>query len=161
MKCVNCSHEQSSGKFCGKCGTPLQGDESPQVEEITVSRSETEAAAVNVNESIARPTRNKATQVQPNREGKSWMKEFLHFDKMITTSIIKFVFWIGAGLSILSGLIIMIIGVAFDGGGVAVLLGLLTILFGPIVVRIYCELLIVFFKIHEAIQDLKGNSFSR
>ena len=155
MKCVNCSHEQSSGKFCGKCGTPLQADESPQVEEITVSRSETEAAAVNVNESIARPTRNKATPVQPNREGKSWMKEFLHFDKMITTSIIKFVFWIGAGLSIIAGLIMMI------GGGVAVLFGLLTIVFGPLVVRIYCELLIVFFKIHEALQDLKGSSFNR
>ena len=159
MKCVNCSHEQSSGKFCGKCGTPLQADESPQVEEITVSRSETEAAAVNVRETIAQPTPNQATPVQPNREGKSWMKEFLHFDKMITTSIIKFVFWIGAGLSIIAGLIIMISG--FANEGIYVLLGLLTIVIGPLVVRIYCELLIVFFKIHEALQDLKGSSFNR
>ncbi|QUW24038.1 DUF4282 domain-containing protein [Sporosarcina sp. Marseille-Q4063] len=87
------------------------------------------------------------------------MKEFLHFDKMITTSIIKFVFWIGAGLSILAGLIIMISG--FVSEGIFVLLGLLAIVVGPIVVRIYCELLIVFFKIHEALQDLKGSSFNR
>jgi hypothetical protein len=159
VKCVNCSHEQASGKFCGKCGTALPAVETPQVGEISVPQSETVAA--NVGESIAQPALNRATPVQPNREGKSWMKEFLHFDKMITTSIIKFVFWIGAGLSILSGLIIMIIGVAFDGGGIAVLLGLLSAVFGPIVVRIYCELLIVFFKIHEALQDLKGSSFNR
>jgi hypothetical protein len=153
VKCVNCSHEQASGKFCGKCGTPLTAVETPQVGEISIPQSETVAA--NVGESIAQPALNRATPVQPNREGKSWMKEFLHFEKMITTSIIKFVFWIGAGLSILAGLIIMI------DGGVAVLLGLLTIVFGPIVVRIYCELLIVFFKIHEALQDLKGSSFNR
>ena len=157
MKCVNCSHEQASGKFCGKCGTPLQAVETPQVGEVSVSQPET--AAANVSESTAQPTLNRATQVQPNREGKSWMKEFLHFDKMITTSIIKFVFWIGAGLSILAGLIIMISGFATEG--VFVLLGLLTIVFGPLVVRIYCELLIVFFKIHEALQDLKGSSFNR
>jgi hypothetical protein len=157
VKCVNCSHEQASGKFCGKCGTALPAVETPQVGEISVPQSETVAA--NVGESIAQPALNRATPVQPNREGKSWMKEFLHFDKMITTSIIKFVFWIGAGLSILSGLIIMITGFASEG--IYVLLGLLTIVFGPIIVRIYCELLIVFFKIHEALQDLKGSSFNR
>ncbi|WP_249336559.1 DUF4282 domain-containing protein [Sporosarcina sp. Marseille-Q4063] len=159
MICVNCSHEQASGKFCGKCGTSLQGVETSQVGEITVSQLETETAASNVSESITQPVRNRATPVQPNREGKSWMKEFLHFDKMITTSIIKFVFWIGAGLSILAGLIIMISG--FVSEGIFVLLGLLAIVVGPIVVRIYCELLIVFFKIHEALQDLKGSSFNR
>jgi hypothetical protein len=160
MKCVNCSHEQDSGKFCGKCGTPLQAVNAPRVEDITVSQSETETAATNARES-AEPKPNQATTVQPNREGKNWMKEFLHFDKMITTSIIKFIFWIGAGLTILTGLIFMITGVVFDGGGLLVLFGLLTIVFGPIVVRIYCELLIIFFKIHEALQDLKGNSFTR
>ena len=90
------------------------------------------------------------------------VKEFLNFDKMLTPSIIKFVFWIGSGLTILFGLILMIGGAASDyGGGIQVFLGLLTILIGPFVIRIYCELLILFFKIHETLQGLrKGDSFN-
>ena len=156
MKCVNCAHQQAGGKFCGNCGTPLQAVEKPHVEEVvTVSYSEPETAAATMSESVNQP-------VHPNSEEKSFVKEFLNFDKMITPSIIKFVFWIGAGLTILCGLILMVIGVASSyGGGFQVLLGLLTILFGPIVVRIYCELLILFFKVHETLQDLKGKLFTR
>ena len=32
MKCLNCGHEQSSGKFCGKCGTLLEVTSNPVVE---------------------------------------------------------------------------------------------------------------------------------
>ena len=41
------------------------------------------------------------------------------------------------------------------GGGFHVFLGLLTILISPFVIRIYCELLIVFFKVLETLQDIK------
>lgn len=75
-------------------------------------------------------------------------KEFISFDKMLTPTLIKILFWIGVAFSALTGLIMM-----FDGG-FAVILGLFTIIIGPLVTRIYCELLIVFFKIHEALTDL-------
>lgn len=32
MKCVNCGHEQESGKFCGKCGTTMEITSNPAAE---------------------------------------------------------------------------------------------------------------------------------
>jgi len=84
------------------------------------------------------------------------MNNFLNFDKMLTPTIIKIVFWIGAGLSVLMGLLMIIQGAgAYYGGGASIFMGLLTIVIGPFVVRIYCELLIIFFKMNETLQDVK------
>lgn len=85
------------------------------------------------------------------------IREFLQFNKMITPSIIKFVFWIGAGLAILFGIIQIIAGAASPyGGGFQVISGLFTVVLGPFVIRIYCELLIVFFKVLETLQEIKN-----
>lgn len=74
---------------------------------------------------------------------------FINFDKMLTPLIIKIVFWIGAGISVIMGLLM------FIDGGISVLMGLITIVVGPLVVRIYCELLIIMFKMHETLVDVK------
>ena len=82
---------------------------------------------------------------------------FLNFDKMLTPTIIKIVFWIGAGLSVLMGLLMIIQGAgAYYGGGASIFMGLLTIVIGPFVVRIYCELLIIFFKMNETLHEVKN-----
>lgn len=78
------------------------------------------------------------------------MNSFISFDKMLTPTIIKIVFWIGVGFSVLMGLMQMI------GGGFYVFLGLLTIILGPLAVRVYCELLIIIFKMHETITDMRN-----
>lgn len=85
----------------------------------------------------------------------NFFAKFASFDKMITPTIIKILFWIGVGMSVLTGLIMIITG-AFSpwGGGLQVLTGILTIVIGPILVRVYCELLIVMFKMHEALQKI-------
>lgn len=85
------------------------------------------------------------------------MNQFLNFDKMITPTIIKIVFWIGIGFSVLAGLGMIISGISsYYGGGIQVVMGLLTIVIGPFFVRIYCELLIIFFKMHESLQSIKS-----
>ena len=87
------------------------------------------------------------------------MKEFLQFDNMITPSIIKFVFWIGAALSVLFGIIQIFAGAASPyGGGAQVISGLFTMVLGPFIMRIYCELLIVFFKIQETLQEINNKT---
>ncbi|GAE95484.1 hypothetical membrane protein [Gracilibacillus boraciitolerans JCM 21714] len=87
------------------------------------------------------------------------MEKFIKFDSMITPMIIKIIFWIGVGLSILSGLGIMISGfTTYYGGGFQVFLGLVVIVVGPLIIRIYCELLIVVFKMHDALQTIKYNT---
>src|SRR5690625_160999 len=89
---------------------------------------------------------------------KNQLKEYLNFDKMITPVIIKIIFWIGAGLSVLAGLIMIITGASSPwGGGTTVLAGLVTIILGPLAVRIYCELIILFFKMNENLAKLVKN----
>lgn len=69
--------------------------------------------------------------------------------------IIKIIFFIGVGLSVLIGIFQIGAGVTSDfGGGSQVLLGLITLVLGPLFTRIYCELLIVFFKMQESLYEI-------
>ncbi len=71
------------------------------------------------------------------------MQDFLTFKRMITPIIIQILFWIGAGLYVIYGLYTM------TQGGMAIAFGLLMVIFGPIFVRIVCELVIIVFRIEE------------
>lgn len=78
---------------------------------------------------------------------------------MITPTIIKILFWIGLALAALTGLFFIISGIITPfGGGAMVLTGLLTLVVGPIIVRVYCELLIVIFKMHEALDKIANKN---
>ena len=83
------------------------------------------------------------------------MKEFLHFDCMITGDIIKYVYWVLAGLTVLGGVISLLGSLVSGEFGMAFLALILTVL-GPILIRIYCELMIVLFKIHETLVAIKN-----
>jgi hypothetical protein len=83
------------------------------------------------------------------------MEEYLSFRKMITPVIIQIVFWIGAVFVALYGLWMIFSGATSRfGGGTVVLGGLVTLVLGPLFWRIYCELLIVIFRIHESLNEL-------
>lgn len=84
------------------------------------------------------------------------MKSFLNFDKMVTPMIIQILFWIGVALSALTGIIYVILGLVtmfsgeIGGGFVGFLMfigGFIGFAIGVLFSRIYCELLIVIFKI--------------
>lgn len=83
------------------------------------------------------------------------MKDFLSFNKMLTPIIIQIVFWIGVGFSVIIGLMTIITGLGYYGSGIQVLFGLMIIAIGPLTVRIYCELLIIAFKMNESLQNIK------
>lgn len=93
------------------------------------------------------------------------MDKFINFDKMITPTIIKILFWIGVGLSTLFGIITIFSGLAqmfTRYGSVLVgfgsfLLGIVIIIVGSLTARIYCELLIVVFKMHESLESINEN----
>lgn len=83
--------------------------------------------------------------------------KFFKFDKMITPVIIKIIFIIGIVITTLSGLGLIISGIGSNyGGGMQVLTGLVTLVIGPIGVRVYCEIIIVLFKIHESLEIIKN-----
>ena len=74
------------------------------------------------------------------------MKDIFFFDSMLTPKIITFVYWLLLISILLSGLGTMFTTSFFAGLGI--------LIFGAIGVRIWCELLIVLFKIHENLRKL-------
>jgi len=89
------------------------------------------------------------------------MGDFLAFRRMIAPIIIQIVFWIGLVACIVGGLVMMLVGQAFAGAdakGTGVLAGLAVLLLGPLVVRVYCEILIVIFRINESLTDIRNNT---
>ena len=74
--------------------------------------------------------------------------EFITFRKMITPIFIQVIFWVGVAVCVVMGL-----GSLLGGRG---LYGLGLIILGPIAVRVECELLILLFRIHDAVQDIRA-----
>ena len=74
------------------------------------------------------------------------MKAFLNYEYMITPGILKILSYIAAAVAVVVGLF-----TAFNAdmlGGLAVAIG------GPIVCRIYAELMLVVFEIHKELKKI-------
>lgn len=72
---------------------------------------------------------------------------FLKFDKMISAILIKWLFYLSLAVVILGGVFFMFTESFFGG--------VLIILLGGISVRVYCEIMIILFKIHESLNEIK------
>jgi len=93
------------------------------------------------------------------------MKDFLTFRRMMTPMIVQVLFWLGTAGCVLVGLF-WILSVPFASQGwaqtkeqavVAQLFGgAAMLIFGPISVRIYCELLILLFRMNETLTDVRN-----
>lgn len=81
------------------------------------------------------------------------MKDIFTFDSMLTPKIITFVYWLMLLATLVSG-----IGAMFTEYGGGFISGLFIIIGGAIGSRIWCELLIVLFKIHENLQKLANKA---
>jgi hypothetical protein len=84
------------------------------------------------------------------------MGDFLAFRKMITPLVIQVLFWVGVLFTVIAGLITLV-----TADGFAKLTGLLMLLLGPLAVRIYCEILIVLFRMNESLSDIADNTGRR
>lgn len=78
-------------------------------------------------------------------------RNFFFFDSMLTPKIITIVYWLALVVVIFSGLGSMFIG---GLGFWSFLRGLFFIALGALGARVYCELMIVAFKINENIEKL-------
>jgi len=105
---------------------------------------------------IASPEESRLTG--PNelpRSARGRFVDFLLFRKMITPVILQMVFWLGtAGCVAMGALFINSSLQAGESGLIGVVYGCLLLFGGPIGVRIACELLIVLFRIHEALNKI-------
>ena len=86
------------------------------------------------------------------------MGGFLKFEKMITPIFIQLVFWLGFIGSIIFGLFMIGYGIISDSAGmIEIFSGLLSLLLGPIILRVYCEMLIVVFKMQGALLSIRDS----
>ena len=74
------------------------------------------------------------------------MKAFLNYEYMITPGVLKIISYIGMVLAVIAGLFTAFTADFLTGIGTAVL--------GPIIVRIYAELLLVIFEMHKEIKKI-------
>ena len=77
------------------------------------------------------------------------MNDFLAFRKMITPVIIQIIFWVGILACIITG---------FQYMQDSAIMGLGILIFGCLMVRVYCELLIIAFKILETLLRIDQNT---
>lgn len=80
------------------------------------------------------------------------MRDILFFDKMLTPLFINVVYWVLLALVLLAGLN------SIFGGGITftgLIVGLITICIGAFLVRVWCELMLVMFKMNEALQEIR------
>ncbi len=75
------------------------------------------------------------------------MKDVLFLNNMVTPKIITFVYWL-----MLAGVLISGLAAIFSGE----FMGIFVIIFGAVGARIWCELLIVLFKMNEALQEMRS-----
>jgi len=86
--------------------------------------------------------------------------QLISFDKMITPTIIKILFWVGVGVSGLFAIISIFsgLGVMFTENGflgfITIIMGFVIFAVGTLFSRIYCELLIVVFKMQEVLVSI-------
>jgi len=87
------------------------------------------------------------------------MWDFLTFRKMLTPIVIQVLFWLSVVACILGGIGAILVGIArIDRTPELIGIGILAVVFGPLVMRIYCEWLIVLFRINDTLTDIRRNT---
>jgi len=84
--------------------------------------------------------------------------ELLSFRKMITPTIIQIIYFIALIANALSALVIIIVGTAQGGFGGFVgglIAAVIELVLGSILIRVYCELLILAFKIYDELKAIR------
>jgi energy-converting hydrogenase Eha subunit E len=90
------------------------------------------------------------------------MMEFLSFRRMLIPYLIQIIFWAGTALCIFGGVMVMadkasapiVAGVHIEN---RLLAGALILLGGPIVLRIWCEIAVVLFRMNETLTEMSGS----
>ena len=89
-------------------------------------------------------------------------RSFLSFDKMITPVIIKILFYIGIAAALIGGVVVFFGGIItaiqqtnFAAALGGIIGGPLVAFLGVLMARVYAELLIVVFQIHENLVAIK------
>jgi hypothetical protein len=81
-----------------------------------------------------------------------WFKEFASFRKMITPIVIQVLFWIMVVGCVITGIMMI------STGPIGALGGILFIPLGVLGARIWCELIILIFRMRDLLEDIRNNT---
>lgn len=148
MHCPSCGTPNHQGaQACAQCHTPLQAAQQQQGwggAQAGYQQGQQPGYGGGQQPMLSPQAQAPAPTPQPSSMG-----EFLAFKKMLTPVIIQIIFWIGVVGSVLMGILQM---------NVSAGMGLVTIVVGPLVVRIYCELLMVVFRMNSTLSEIAENT---
>lgn len=98
------------------------------------------------------------------------MGDFVKFKKMITPIAVQVIFWIGVAVCIAAGTAIIIAtesassepygysgGTPYFRSRGMIYVGFLIVFIGPILIRIFCELVIIIFSINDTLTHIKNS----
>lgn len=88
--------------------------------------------------------------------GGSGIGDYLAFRKMIVPIIIQVIFWVLVALAVLGSLGALITAITLKTGFLSILAALASLFIGPLLIRIFCESLIVMFRINDTLTDIKN-----
>ena len=77
------------------------------------------------------------------------MKNFLTFRQMLTPILIQILFWLG--------ILACLWTAVMDFIHHQILMGFLVLIIGPLLVRVGCEILIVFFRINQTLTEIRNH----
>ena len=80
------------------------------------------------------------------------MREYLGFDKLITPALVRILFWVLIAIDVFAAL-----GHIFGG---YFLRGILILVVGPLVIRVYCEIIVVIFQINNTLTEIRDEQRS-
>ena len=93
------------------------------------------------------------------------MWDFLTFRKMLIPVLIQILFWVGTIACVVGGLMVTTGAAAVPKEAAMVrnhvLAGAALIFLGPFILRIYCELLIVVFRMNDTLTEIRNNTMGR
>ena len=159
MKCANCQMEiPEIATFCPNCGHNNAEEMKTEntTQENVIQQPETKQST-NQQQQIQQSQMNQPIYTQPSYQQPTYQQPkiggFFSFDKMVTLSIIKFIFIIGLIVIVLVGFGIMSDMYYYDINPIWVILRMFL---AGVLWRVNCELLIIMFKIHENLVHIKN-----
>lgn len=84
------------------------------------------------------------------------MGAFLSFDKFVTPTVIKVVYWIGIVCIVISSVVWGI--AAAQHNALAPIAAIIGLILGLLLWRVYCELIMLWFKIHDELTGIRKNT---
>lgn len=83
--------------------------------------------------------------------------DYLLFRRMIAPVLIQLVFWGGVVASLFYGMALVVLGLFAERqmDSVRILTGVGLLFLGPLTIRLYCEMLILFFRMNETLMDIR------